>query len=171
MRTSLRYVLIFVTVAGGCRGIISALRLPFFSDIRGFWNYALLVAFIALYAFVVVCGIMLWRNPRRVTPILIAFAIQLPFISSPLLSYQFAAGPRFDLRVGTPSEPDKIGVFCGMSGQVDSSFRFSMEDEGPSRIGINLVALLFFVLTPAGTGRENTAPGDPQAPTVPSVSG
>lgn len=97
-----------------------------------------MTAFLALYAFVTISGLLFAQNPRRTPPLLVALVLQIPWISSPLIAYQFTAG--FHATVGL------IGGSLIADFWLGSGWQLNLFRELPWGIGINLFALLMLVL-------------------------
>jgi hypothetical protein len=101
MKTWLRLVLITMTVGGGFAGVLITGQLLFNSGSQGLAYSVIMAVFLALYAFVTASGLLFVYNPRRIHPLFAALAIQIPWISSPLLVYKVAAGFHLVLTVGS----------------------------------------------------------------------
>jgi hypothetical protein len=108
MKIWLRLALITTTGGGGFTGIALTLSL-FRSQGTGFPSLILLIGFLVLYVFVLTSGLLFVRDPQRTGPLLAALAVQIPYISTPLIVYKFAAGVyavvKLEAQQGT-----KIGV-------------------------------------------------------------
>jgi len=102
MKTWLRLTLITMTVGGGFAGVILTIQSLLDSGSRGPVHLVLLAGFLALYAFVTACGLLFVHDPSRLRPLLVALAIQIPWVSTPLVVYKFAAGSHVVLTVGGP---------------------------------------------------------------------
>jgi hypothetical protein len=162
MPTWLRMVLVTASVGGGFTGFVvtlTGLGTPLPASSR-----VILVAFAALYVFVVVAGLLFVHNPRRLVPLAVALGMQVPFVASPGVAYRFSAGAHVTVGVmiGQPSGSVRL---MG-SGQLGSSFLFVMFQPRPLAAGINLVALALFAgvlwarsrrLLPVGEGLAKLA--------------
>lgn len=96
------------------------------------------IAFMALYAFVTIAGVLFALDERRTKPLRLALCLQIPLISSPLIAYRFSAG--FSLIVAL------IGTELGVNFWLGSIWQFNLFGELPWGIGINLFALLMLFL-------------------------
>src|SRR5690242_10285691 len=93
MKTWLRWILLTLTIGGGFTGLAVTLQATFQSEIDVFSGIiAGLVSL--LYLFVIVSGLLFAENSKRIFPLIVAFAFQIPFISSPVFTYSFSAGFR-----------------------------------------------------------------------------
>src|SRR6516225_2116906 len=91
MKTWLRLTLVTVTVGGGFTGVAITLQ-ALLSPQQQPLAYILLLAFLALFAFVTASGLIFVHNPQRTALLVPAIALQIPWVSSPLIAYKFAAG-------------------------------------------------------------------------------
>jgi hypothetical protein len=136
-----------MTVGGGFTGVVVTLQ-SLFASLSQSPLYLLLTAVgVALYAFVFVSGLIFVHDPHRTKPLSVAFAIQIPWITSPFLTYKFAAGSEAALSIGNLEE-GKVGVHLGTDTLLGSAFtlKLNLLQEGRWIIGVNLVALTIFVL-------------------------
>jgi hypothetical protein len=137
MKTWLRLTLITVTVGGGFTGLAATVQSLCNSQSQPPLNLLLIAVFLALYAYVTVSGLMFVHDPQGTRPLIAALAIQIPWISSPLIVYKFAAGFHAALAVGGGLDAEaRLGCF----------FKFSLFEENPWRIGVNLFALAILIL-------------------------
>jgi hypothetical protein len=134
-----------MTVGGGFTGFLVALQPLFASRGQSTLNLLLVAVAVALYAFVFVSGLIFVHDPRRTKPLCLAFAIQIPWVSPPFLTYKFAAGSEFALSIGN-IEQGKVGVHLGTDTLLGSTFAFNLLQEDRWIIGVNLIALTIFVL-------------------------
>ena len=141
-----RLLIAMAPVLGGAFGVLLALHA--FDRLRG---HALdeveSIAYLALYIFTVGSGLLYVQDPRRIGPILIAFALQIPSVSLPMLEYQLAADLNFAVLLGPVSRREEGGLALNWIHHIstDGSFRFWQFQEGPWRIGVNLFAAFLFV--------------------------
>lgn len=173
MRTWLRLALITMTVGGGFTGFVVTLQSFFGSLGQSPLNLLLMAVAIALYAFIFVSGLIFVHDPRRTKPLSVAFAIQIPWVSSPFLTYKLAAGSEAALSVGNIEE-GRVGVHLGADSLMGSTFAFNLLRGDRWIIGVNLIALTIFVLllrfvqTPAPTVQTSSgAPVDPSPAAIP----
>ena len=141
MRLILFRLIAILEVAGGFYGMAYWLpRLLAFGPLR---TAAIgLIAF-ALYAFVLVAGVLLLENSERgIRLSSIAQLLQLPLIATPILSYALHCGAFLDLffALHWPTRPE-------VSWQLGSQ-RFMLEFYGPavSHLGVNVLALLSWLV-------------------------
>lgn len=92
MQPWLRLTLITMTVGGGFAGFVGTLQSLFNSPGVSTFKLVLILIFMGLYVFVTVCGLLYVNDPGRTGPLVAALALQIPWISSPLIVYKFAAG-------------------------------------------------------------------------------
>jgi hypothetical protein len=141
MRLILFRLIAILEVAGGFYGMASWLpHLLSFGPLR---TAAIgLIAF-ALYAFVMVAGVLLLENSERgIRFSSIAQLLQLPLIATPILSYALHCGACVDLYAALhwPTRPELSWQF--------GSQRFILQLAGPSisRFGVNVLAMLSFLI-------------------------
>ena len=146
LRTLLRVALITMTVGGGFKGVILTVQLLASSDSSAVVQRVLVVMFLALYGFVAACGLWFACDRRRVRPLLAALAIQIPWVSTPLVVYKFAAGLYAVVSVGGPQDAGDLGVRFGAEALFGSTFRVAWLQEIPWSVGVNVAALVFFVV-------------------------
>lgn len=99
-----------------------------------------------LYAFVAAAGLLFVYDPQRTRLLQAALAIQIPWISTPIIVYKFAAGLYAFLIIGRPLEPGRFGVYFGGEALLGSSYQFAWLQKNPWTFGVNFVALVFIVL-------------------------
>lgn len=150
MKTWLRLIVVLMTVGGGSIGFTLAHRL-FDGPIKG-GSLGVVIAIIlmAMYAFVVAAGLLLVYDSRRIGPVLVAFALQIPWISCPAFEYHFAAGLNAVITLGPIRATQSLLSIFELRGPLGTAFLVSLgtsSRDGPWRIGINLVAAILFVLS------------------------
>jgi hypothetical protein len=135
-------------VGGGFTGVSLTSNLFNGPNMNGPLAVAIASLFIALYAFVVVAGLLFVYDSRRTGPMLIAFALQIPWVSLPVFEYHFAAGLNAAMAFGPPRVAQDALSMIDLSGHFETAFqfRFGEVQEGPWRVGINLFAVLLYVL-------------------------
>ena len=146
MKPWLRLILVTMTVGGGFAGFVSTLQSLFNSPHMSTVNLLLTVAFMGLYAFVTTSGLLFVQNPRRTGPLLAALAIQIPSISSSLILYKFAAGLEMFVSLGGPERENTMGVQFGWDLLLGGSWAVDLLHDHPLRVGVNIAALLPFLL-------------------------
>jgi hypothetical protein len=163
MKTWLRLTLVAATVGGGFAGMVLADQS--LSNPAGHRPayVVLMVAILALYTFVTASGLWFVWDIRRIRPLLAALAIQIPWLSTPLIVYKFAAGFFAVLTVGSPEEPGSFGLHFGAEALLGCMSRFAWHQEIPWSIGANVFALLLLVLAWPKGRTSGTMPPDPVA--------
>jgi hypothetical protein len=143
VKTWLRLTLITMTVGGGFTGVALTFLSLQTQQNRDLPNLETLASFFALYCYVIGSGLVLVRDPQKTRPIMIAFAAQIPRISSPVIAYNFCAGAEafFDVKVAPPGL--RLGGELLVFG---SRCHFSMLREAPWSLGVNYFALVMLVL-------------------------
>ena len=164
MPSWLRMVLVTASVGGGFTGfvvILTAVGTPMPAASR-----IILVAFAALYAFVVAAGLLFVHNPRRLMPLVVALALQVPSLSSPLVVYQFTAGAHVTVAGVLNLDTGSLSLTGGA--QLGSQFLFALlQPPRPLSGGINLVALALFAAAVWSRSRQRRA--DRLSPPFPPV--
>lgn len=153
MRPWLRLTLITATVGGGFTGFVLCLQAMIMTKDQPAGFYALMLAFSALYAFVTTSGLIFVHAPKRTRLLSFALAVQIPWVSSPLLAYRFAAGIMLS-----------VGLFGGQPGflvRLGSDFQVNFFQQLPWGIGVNVAALALFVLVRQPEGSPATPPQRP----------
>jgi hypothetical protein len=154
MKTWLRLTLVTVTIGGGFTGVAITLQTLFGMKGQPVINYVLITGFVALFAYVTISGLIFVQNPQRTAPLIVALVLQIPWISSPLIAYKFAAG--FQVSAAIVGGQFKGGFLLG------SDFRFNIFQQTPWGAGINLFALgllllLLRAVRPTNEMAESTA--------------
>ena len=142
MKTWLRLTLIAMTVGGCFTGIaltFQALQTPRNRDLP---NLEMLALLFALYTYVIGSGLVFVYDPQRTRPMMVALAMQIPRISSPLIIYKFCAGFEafFDVKIAPPDPRFEWQLFFGSRAQ------FAMLGEAPWSVGVNILALTMLLL-------------------------
>lgn len=145
MKAWLRLTLITMTVGGGFAGFAGTLQSLFNSPGASTLKLVLIFIFACLYVFVTVSGLLFVNDPRRTGPLVAALALQVPWISSSLITYKFAAGFESFIFVGSPEKQNAI-VHLGWDFLFGSSWKFGLSQENPVRLGVNLAALAILLL-------------------------
>jgi hypothetical protein len=175
MKTWLRLTLITMTVGGGFAGVVFASQTLFTSHGQKPLNLLVMVGFIALFAYVTVSGLMFVNDPQRTRHLIVALAIQIPWISSPFLVYKFATG--FHAVLGIASPEGMFGIKLEASALLGSSFLFALGQDNPWSMGINVFALVMLILLhrsiqmPGPAAPPPTAASvEPHSPEVPGLN-
>jgi len=91
MKTWLRLTIITMTVGGGFSGVALTSQVLVHSTVL--WpNNLVIASFLVLYALVLASGLLFVQNPRNTRLIIVALAIQVPCLLSPIVVYRFASG-------------------------------------------------------------------------------
>jgi hypothetical protein len=141
MRQILFRLIGILEVAGGFYGMAVVLpRLLEFGPLR---TAAIGLIEFALYAFVLVAGVLLLENSERgIRFSSIAQLLQLPLIATPIFSYGLYAGAYINLLaiLHVPVHPELTWRF---GSQV---FMLAFAGPAASRLGVNLLALLSWLV-------------------------
>ena len=146
MKIWLRMMIVLMTVGGGFAGVLITADQLFHLNGHGATDAILIVIFFLLYAFVTTSGLIFVHDPHRTRPILVAFALQIPWVSCPIFVYQFASVLHVAVTVGEPEVAGNVGFHLGFSAQFGSLFRVAGFQEIPWSLGVNLIAVLMLVL-------------------------
>ncbi|MBD8881144.1 hypothetical protein IHE49_11705 [Rhodanobacter sp. 7MK24] len=136
MRTILLRLIGILEVAGGCYGMILMLYrlLPF----RASDSVVALIG-LALYAFVLVAGVLLLENDERgVRYSSWAQLLQLPLIATPVFTYALHCGGYVNV-FATLHLPPHLGLTSHFASQ---GFVLAVGGPAAAHLGINLLALL-----------------------------
>jgi hypothetical protein len=160
MKTWLRLTLVTMTVGGGFAGIALTLQALFNSHGASTLNLLVMIAFVGLYTFVTISGLIFVHDPNRTTPLMVALAIQIPSVSSSSVVYKFAAGIRAFLMLGGSQGTNTPGVRFSWDFFPGSSWTFSLSRDKPLAIGVNVAALaiLAFAWQALRPARESVHP-------------
>jgi hypothetical protein len=93
-----------------------------------------------VYIFVVASGLLFIENPKRIEPLAVALAIQIPSFSSPIVLYKLTAG--LELYVGVLAGGPLLSYDIG----IGSTFQIIFFQDVPFGFGINLVATALLIL-------------------------
>jgi hypothetical protein len=137
MKNWVRLSVIVMTVGGGFMGFCETLEYLLRIQSSRFAPYGLALVFLGLYAFVLYSGLLFVHDPRRTKPALIAFALQVPWVSSPFLAYEFSAGAEATAGWLGPAR----GVYS-----LGSQWHCNLFQKVPYGIGVNLFAVLMIGL-------------------------
>jgi len=168
MKTWLRLLLVAMTVGGGITGI--ALSLDFISGLKTASQVLIALTFLVLFSFVTAAGLLFVHNPSRTTPVLVALVLQIPWVSCPVLVYQFATMMHATITLGTPADADRFGVHLGWNLLFGTNYQFRVGAyrDMPTTLGVNVVALFLFIPLLQSTRSSKVKPL-PEAP-IPSDS-
>lgn len=144
MRTWLRLLFVLTAVGGGCTGVLATGGL--FGGLPNLGlRYALLVLLsLTLYSFLTVAGLLYVYDASSTRPMLIAFALQIPWIDLPRFKYQVFSLLYAAITVGPPLGNGRIGAYVEWSANVGTQgqFRIGGLPAANWSVGVNLFALL-----------------------------
>jgi hypothetical protein len=141
MRSFLFRLIGILEIAGGFLGVVASVRrlLPLGS------TYDTLMALIglALFGFILIAGVLLMEGSERgVAFSRVAQLLQLPLLATPVLSYALHAGAFVNVFAVIHG-----GVRLGLDYHLGShGFVLAVAGPGVSRIGLNLLALLSWLV-------------------------
>jgi hypothetical protein len=138
MKSWLRLTLVTVTVGGGFTGVVLTLQ-SLFRQSQSQVYYLLMFAFLALFAFITASGLVFVHDPQRTDLLIIALALQIPWVSSPIIAYRLAAGFHVSFAL--------IGGRLSGGFRLGSDFQINFFQLLPWGAGINLFALALLVLS------------------------
>jgi hypothetical protein len=147
MKQWLRLTLVTMTIGGGFTGVAITLQAMFTHE-QSPLGYVLMLMFLALFAFVTISGIVFVHNPNRTSLLVVALVLQVPWVSSPIFAYKFAAG--FQVCGAVMG-----GHFAG-GFRLGSDFQINFFQQLPWGIGINFFALALLILLIRATWTPNT---------------
>lgn len=144
MKTWLRLLLVLMSVGGGFTGIVLVGEKLFDFSKNGILGTTLFVAFFGLYSFVTASGLLFVYDSNRTRPLVIALAMQIPWVSCPVFVYQFASGMHAAVTLGTPDETSRFGLHLGWNLLFGTHFQFRVGGfhDIPWTFGVNVVALV-----------------------------
>jgi hypothetical protein len=138
MKTWLRWLLIVHTIGGGFCGFVITLQGMFQLEKADPVVLSLFCGFAALFVITVLSGLLFVDNPRCTVPLIVVTILQIPWISSPILTFGFTSGFRFVLGV--------LGENLLLSCQLGSECHIFFLQQRPWGLGINLFAVLILGL-------------------------
>lgn len=150
MSTWLRLTLVTFSVGGGFAGLAVAVDAMCAPAPQSGATMAIFAGFLAVFLFVLIAGLLLVQNPRRVTPLIVALALQIPIISSPVIAYQFTSG----LDVSAAVSEGKLVFSC----RFGSFAQFNYRQQLPFALGVNFFPLALLIATVITTTRRRRAP-------------
>lgn len=152
MRSLLRWALIITQIGGGFTGIVITLDYLYNSENKPLPIVVMSIGFMAIYTFVTVAGVLYTLNEHNTRLLRVALWLQIPWISSTIIAWRFVAGFSFALT-----------LFDGGVNLVywlGSFWQFSIFEEQPAGIGINLfAALMLYLLMRVRDSQPNIQPG------------
>lgn len=142
MSRKIEALLLIASIGGGFLGL--TIVLAQLSQVVSFSLGHLLVfgAAIIAFSYIIYAGLEFSSNPDNVRPLKIAFLIQIPWFSSPILAYKMAAG--FSLS----------GILhangFNFLYNIGSDFSISILDDQSWGLGVNLAAIVLYFLATKG---------------------
>ncbi len=138
MTTWLRLTLVTMTVGGGFLGAVVTVQRLINWGPDGFQlsSAILLTIFLGLFVFVVASGLVFIADPRRTQLLVWALAMQLLWVSSPLLIYRIAAGAYVTVIAGQTDDPGRIGFHLVWT--LGSNFQCYLVKQAPVEPGNQL---------------------------------
>jgi len=155
MKTWIRLVLVLITVGGGFSlFIVSITSLPpeltQGTPVTKVLAAILVCMMIGSGVLVTVSGLLFVHDPRCIWPMRIGLAIQIPWLSCPLMTYRMMCGAGLTIltSVKPPENVMLIGTHFAWFPEFGTTYNLRIA-EYPWGFGINLVALFFFLLVGA----------------------
>ena len=138
MKRWLRWILITLTIGGGYAGLVYGVEAMFQQKAGEPINLLLCAAIIVVYGFIIVSGLLFAENPGNRFPLVLAWVLQIPWFSSSVLTYGFAAGARLSVVFRESS------LICGW--RFGSDFQLMLFQNNPIGIGVNFFAILIVII-------------------------
>jgi hypothetical protein len=143
MKTWLRLIVVVMTVGGGFAGFVVTLQTLLQPHNQKSPSLLSMIVVLGLYAYITISGLIFVADSSRTAPILGALALQVPWISSPVVTYIFGSG----LNIFVGGRPQQQGgLYFSFDFLFGSSWRFSFLQDAHWRIGVNLFALILLIL-------------------------
>src|SRR5437870_5311097 len=156
MNAWFRRLLLILTIGGGFVGV--AVTIQFFLHANTVIAYIVAVAFLGLYGYGIFVGFKLSEGSAPLRHLRLYFALQVPLISSPLITYRFCSGLQATVAI--------IQQSFRWDWRLGSEWQFVIHSSAPWGVGINLVALAIVFLL---NSRLAVAPKMSRALTSPSA--
>jgi hypothetical protein len=156
-----KLVLIAVSVGGGFAGAALALPMLLHPTDNSISHHVLRALFFLLFCFVAVSGLLFAINNKKTSLLFIAFALQIPYVSSPQFTCKFGGIPVYFL-VG-PGENE--GFYMGFESYFGAEWAWGHTPDLPWRIGVNFVAIAMLIVllyVQEANSREQGAPKQPE---------
>jgi hypothetical protein len=137
MNKWMKRLLVVFQIGGGFAGLVVGAQYLFMSD-ASVTSVIICLIFSTIFVFGIVTGLVLIEN-ERVGILLsqIFMGIQIPLLSSPIIEYKLISG----LGVVVFFQAAKVGL----NSWLGCHYTFYLFREAPWGIGMNLVALMFFI--------------------------
>ena len=127
-----RRFLVVLTIGGGFLGVVILVDTLFTAQNTPVLVYAIFAFLIALYIYGIFAGIRLSEDANRYGYVLFFYALQVPFLSSPILVYRFACGFHATIWV--------IGFSIGWMFRLGSDCQLTILQPNSWGGGVNLFA-------------------------------
>lgn len=121
-----------LAVGGGYTGFVTTLQFMLGAKLNAA-SAAIGLTISTMYLFIVGAGLMNVHRPSWIMPMTIGFLLQVPVVSSPLISYQFASGALAHITLG------EHGLFW--FAQLGANWQVTLLQPKPLGAGVNLVAI------------------------------
>jgi hypothetical protein len=145
----LRRLLVILLIGGGFTGV--ALITEFvFPPMKSIARITLL-GFVCIYCYGIFIGLKLSEGTASLKYLRLYFALQIPFVSSPIITYRFGSG----LQVTLAITESGLTSIC----RLGSEFQFAISSSAPWGIGVNFVglAILFLLYSRLVAVRDDAA--------------
>jgi len=146
MSTWLRLTLITMTVGGGFSGLAVMIQYAIQSPRQQTLSLLLTMLLLTLYAFVTAAGLVFAQSPRRTLLLFGALLIQVPWLSSSMLVYKFAAGAGAFIGAKYPSGAGGPTATYEYSVGTSSTVAMLQGNGDPFIVGVNLWAIVLLIL-------------------------
>lgn len=149
MNIWLRRLLSILLIGGGFAGaalITDFIFLPMKAIAR-----AVLLGFVCVYCYAIFIGLRLNEGTVPLRYLRVYFAFQIPFVSSPLITYRFSSG----LHVTLALIESQLTLSC----RLGSEFQCGIGSAAPWGLGVNFIglAMLFLLYSRLVTVLDNAA--------------
>lgn len=143
--------LVVLTIGGGFLGVVVLVDSLFAAQNMPVFAYAIFAVLIALYIYGIFAGIQLSENANHYGHVLVFYALQVPFFSSPILVYRFACGFHATIWV--------VAFNIGWMLRLGSDCQLTILQPNPWGGGVNLfAAAILFALVIHLFSDEDKAP-------------
>jgi hypothetical protein len=137
MSLFVRRILLILNVGGGFAGLATTLGIGASINFS-VYAYGIVIFFIALYSYGIYVGVRLSEGAEVHRHLILYYALQVPFVSSPLVLYRFCSAIQITAAV----------VDSGVAWilHIGSDWQFALLQHNPYRFGANLFALAILLL-------------------------
>ena len=137
----IRIALIVQAMAGGLLGFAVSIVALLGPDTRGILASLLVMALALAFALVFAAGLTFWLKPDELRPMLLASAVQVPWVSLPGIVYRFVACWYWSLSVVMSHADDKYSAGFKTKLDFGSFSEVSILRDAPIEVGVNVIAL------------------------------